>query len=495
MTANMLQALDSLRRYRAENRIQFWTPYPKQAEFLALGATKKERCLFAGNQLGKSDCGAYETSCHATGLYPPDWKGRVFRKATRGWAAGVSTTVVRDVQQFKLCGPPGVKSELGTGFIPKDMLLDYTLARGAVADAYDTVKVRHVTDGSEDGVSLLQFKSYEQGRGKFQGPTLDYVWPDEEPPPDIYTEMIARTAATRGILYLTFTPLEGMSDVVSRFYEDADPDSGRGSIRMGFRDAAHMTEEIMRELLKAYPEHEHEARMEGQPLLGAGRVFTADPEVLRFDPGIQIPPYWTKLWGIDFGIAHNFAAVLCLYDREADVFYVYKTHRVANAIPISHVDAILRIAADVPVAWPHDGNVRDKGSGDVLATQYKKLGLRMLDNHATFPGGGFSTEAAVLEMQQRERDGRLRIAADLVDYWEERRNYHRDAKTFQLVKARDDILSATMKALMMRRFAKAVRIGSAGRRPEVVEQAAGVKAWDVFTGQPVGGGAETPWGF
>ena len=41
------------------------------------------------------------------------------------------------------------------------------------------------------------FKTYEKGREKWQGETLDGVWFDEEPPLDIYMEGLTRTNATR----------------------------------------------------------------------------------------------------------------------------------------------------------------------------------------------------------------------------------------------------------------------------------------------------------
>src|SRR5258708_39421614 len=88
----LLEALDIHQRY---NHIDFWKPYPKQIEFVALGFRKSERLLFAGNQLGKSEVGAYETAMHLTGLYPPDWPGRKWEQPVKLWAAGESTTVVR----------------------------------------------------------------------------------------------------------------------------------------------------------------------------------------------------------------------------------------------------------------------------------------------------------------------------------------------------------------------------------------------------------------
>src|ERR1700722_1032762 len=176
-----LEALDYRRTYQ-----QFFEfkPYAKQKEFLDAGATFPERLLIAGNQNGKTHIGAYEAACHLTGLYPDWWQGRRFDKPTKGWIAGETSLVVRDVQQKKLCGEPGVDELFGTGMIPKELFVDKpSLARG-VTDAYDTIQVRHVSGG----VSVARFKSYEQGRQKFQGETLDWLWPDEEPPMDIYSE-------------------------------------------------------------------------------------------------------------------------------------------------------------------------------------------------------------------------------------------------------------------------------------------------------------------
>jgi phage terminase large subunit-like protein len=85
-----------------------------------------------------------------------------------------------------------------------------------VPDALDSVVVQHVSGGQ----STLGFKSYDQGRQKWQGETLDFVWFDEEPPYAIYTEGLTRTNATAGITLITFTPLLGMSEVVRMFLNE-----------------------------------------------------------------------------------------------------------------------------------------------------------------------------------------------------------------------------------------------------------------------------------
>lgn len=64
---------------------------------------------------------------------------------------------------------------------------------------------------------MLAFKSCDQGRRKRQGETLDFVWFDEEPPEDVYTEGKTPTSATGGIVWLTFMPLLGTSRVIHSF--------------------------------------------------------------------------------------------------------------------------------------------------------------------------------------------------------------------------------------------------------------------------------------
>jgi phage terminase large subunit-like protein len=213
-----LQCADALSIKRAQSRLRDYAPYPKQRHFHDAGAAHRERLLMAGNQLGKTFCGAAETAMHLTGRYPDWWQGRRFAAPVRVWAGSKTVEVTRDCVQRLLIGEPKDASRWGTGLIPLTALLE-TSRRPGVADALDGAVIRHTAGG----ISTLGFKSYDQGREKWQGETLDLVWFDEEPPMDIYMEGLTRTNATGGIVYLTFTPLLGMSDVVSMFLESAAP--------------------------------------------------------------------------------------------------------------------------------------------------------------------------------------------------------------------------------------------------------------------------------
>jgi phage terminase large subunit-like protein len=205
------------RRRAAENRLAAYRPYPKQIEFHAAGAGARERLLMAGNQLGKTYCGAAEAAIHLTGLYPDWWTGRRYTRPVRAWAGSKTGEVSRDGVQRLLVGEPKDRGQWGSGMIPAARLIGCT-TRSSTPGALDGLTVRHVSGG----VSTLGFKSFDQGREKWQGETLDFVWFDEEPPLDVYIEGLTRTNATGGMAYMTFTPLLGMSEVVSLFLlEDA----------------------------------------------------------------------------------------------------------------------------------------------------------------------------------------------------------------------------------------------------------------------------------
>jgi phage terminase large subunit-like protein len=438
----LLKALeaDALLRQK-RNRLSSYVPYPKQAEFHAAGLTQRERLLMAGNQVGKTLGAGFETAMHLTGLYPDWWIGRRFNKPTIGWASGVTGESTRDNPQRILLGRP---LEAGTGTIPKSVLLEARAAAHGVADAVDHIKVRHVSGE----VSLVYFKSYEKGREKWQGETLDFVWFDEEPPADIYSEGLTRTQATGGCAYITFTPLLGMSEVVRKFLIEKSP--GTHVTFMTIDDAAHYTPEQRAAIIAGYPAHEREARARGVPTMGSGRVFPVSEESIT-EPGVLIPPHWPRIVGIDFGWDHPTAAAWIAWDRDADTVHIYDTYRVKEATPVIHAAAI-KARGEWPVAWPHDGLQHDKGSGLQLAVQYRNLGVAMLADKAEFADGTNGVEAGVLAMLDRMQTGRLKVAGHLTDWFEEFRLYHR--KDGKLVKEGDDLISATRYALMCLRFAR-----------------------------------------
>lgn len=218
--AQLVALLEEKARRSKENRMAQFFPdtgdhardkYPKHLRFFEAGAIHGERAFIAGNRCGKTIAGAYEMTLHLTGLYPTWWKGRRFDKPISAWAAGISNETVRDVIQKEMLGS---FLELGTGMIPKHLLVGKPVNKPGVPQAIDKCYVLHKTGG----ISELGFKAYAQEAESFMGTAKDVIWLDEEPTKyNIYTECLTRTMTTKGIIYLTYTPLHGLSDVVLSF--------------------------------------------------------------------------------------------------------------------------------------------------------------------------------------------------------------------------------------------------------------------------------------
>lgn len=222
----LLALLAEYERQAKQNHIDDFYPdtgplrrdlYQRHLEFFWAGGRFRERCAMAGNRIGKTEgMGGYETALHLTGQYPVWWPGRRFDAPISAWAAGKTNETTRDIVQRKLFGPiswhTGDKTVAGTGLVRGNCIGRLTWKQG-VQDLLDTIAIKHVSGGW----SILGLKSYQQGRGSFEGTEQDVVWLDEEPPEDIYGECLVRTATTNGLVYITFTPLEGITGTVLGF--------------------------------------------------------------------------------------------------------------------------------------------------------------------------------------------------------------------------------------------------------------------------------------
>lgn len=435
-------------RIKRQTRLQQWKPYPWQLEFVNAGAENPERMLMAANRVGKTDTAAPEVAHHAIGVYPDWWEGKRFFKPILAWVGSVTNESSRDITQKALLG--GVGEALGTGFIPRDAIIGKPQMRQAgVSDVVDKVKVRH----KSGGVSEIIFKTYDQGWRKWQGTAPEVVWPDEEP--DVYrifTECQTRIMTSQGILMVTFTPLLGETELVRHFTDKSI--KGTYLKTATWDDAPHLTEKDKERLRGAYPDYEIEARTKGIPMLGEGRVFGVSEKDIKCDP-FEIPPYFARIGGLDFGIDHPAANAWIAWDRDRDIIYVYDCYRKKDLTPDVHVPLMNKRGQWIPISWPHDGMSRGKADGKPLYRQYRREGANMLSRSARYEndtGGGQPVEPIVVDLLERMRSGRFKVFSPLNEWFEEFRSYHR--KDGKIVPVRDDILKATMYAVMMKRFAK-----------------------------------------
>lgn len=408
--------------------------YAKTLAWFEAGSRYLQRVIFGGNRTGKTEAGAFEVACHATGNYPKWWKGRRFDGPTSGVVAGKDLKTVRNTVQMKLLGYP--EREIGTGMIPRRLLILEACKRasGGVANLFDTIVVRHEPTG---GRSTIYVKAYDQGRTAFEGTKLHYVWEDEEAPQDIHGENLARVFDTQGIVFNTYTPLKGQTELTRDLRKRAHDDEPTAFMTtIAWDDVPHITPEMIKAYQKLYKPHEMKARRWGIPKMGAGSIFTTDfDDVLVVKP-FKIPPYWPKAFGLDFGWSpHPTAAVWGAWDRDSDTVYLYSEHRMQQELPSVHVDAIKARGAWIKGnSETAGGNASD---GEKMIKIYCNMGLNLIKADKK------SKEANIHNMRQRVETGRLRVFNTMPAWREEYESYHRD-ELGKVVDEYDDLMDATL---------------------------------------------------
>jgi len=445
------------KKMHAKGEWDMWSNKPWQLEFHKAGATCPQRLLMAANGVGKTLTGAAETAIHLTGQYPDWWQGRRFNRHILVWVCSISNQTQRDYTQNALFGE-NIGDALGSGFIPGASIVGRPRPRQAgVGDVIDMAHIRH-TSGKN---SLVVMKTYEQGWRAFQGAAPDIVWLDEQPDENakdegpIYSEVITRIFRSSGMLYATLTPLLGETEMIRKFLE-TDPILGLKYIGATWDDAPHLKKAEKERAIATYGEHEVEARTQGVPMMGEGRVFSTLESEIKVSPR-PIPDHWARIIGIDFGLDHPAGVAELAWDRDEDVVYVIRTWRMSSADIPTHVAAIRGSDPWIPVSWPHDGLKREPGQEKGLKTlkqMYVDAGAKLLSQSARYKpdkGGAQPVEPIIMEMQNRLRDGGLKVFDNCHEFFDEYRSYHR--KDGKIVALRDDVLKSVMYGLMMRRYA------------------------------------------
>ena len=422
----------------------------KHKAFFEAGAKYNERTFMAGNRCGKSIAGAFEASCHATGVYPSWWKGRRFDKPTHGWAVGSTARATRDTVQKELIGAIGA---WGTGMIPKEKLGKFWALAG-VPQGIDIIQVKHITGGW----STIGIKNYEQPLAAFFGTALDWAWLDEECPQEHYNEILIRTMTTNGLLFNTFTPLKGLTPMVVRFAEKADylagaqkligvPDdvktdgddsrlhdikTSKAIVMAGWDDAPWLTETSKVQMEADTEPHLRAARRNGRPSMGSGNVYPIALENLMVDP-FKIPPYFKRLVALDVGWNRT-AALWAAIDPQSDIVYIYDEHYVAQQPPPIHAAAIRARGEWIPGVIDPASHGRSQNDGTQLMHSYKDLGLRLSPAINV-------VDAGISGLWQRMTTGNLKIFTNLPNLAKEFVLYRRDLKG-HIIKENDHLMDA-----------------------------------------------------
>jgi len=446
----------------------FYTPNPKQANFHKAGEEAIERLFLAGNRTGKTYCGCIEDAIHLTGVYPDWWEGHKFNHPIVAWVASENYEITRNVLQFKLIGGYSQNGAKTVGLIHSSLIFKKAMLSG-VNGAVDYVHIKH----SSGGFSSLYFKSYKQGREKFQGARCHLIHLDEEPPKDVYTECAMRLSDVDGVgqgrLILTMTPLKGYTEMMSYFLEQrteklktddvqsveelanqekyevvrTTPETtinGKYYIQATWDDNLHLSEDTKKQLRATLKPYELEAREKGIPSVGSGLVYQVQESEFLIEP-IDIKPHWACVFGMYVGFFAPTAVVFLAHDKDNDTLYVYKEYSVSEKTAAQHAYSLKLMGCDwirgVCDPAVNQGSQRD---GERLIDDYAKAGLKL-------EKGRYAKEVAVDSVLERIRTGKFKVFNTCRKFMEEWRGYSRDDKG-KIMKGRDHLMNALEFAML-----------------------------------------------
>jgi phage terminase large subunit-like protein len=412
---NLREKQNKIQQYYPESGLLSRHNYPKHMKFFALGTQYPERCIMAANRIGKSEgIGAYETALHLTGRYPDWWVGKRFDKPITAWACGTTSTTARDIVQFKLIGNP---EEFGTGLIPAKYILKTSPRAGGVPNAVDTILVRHISGG----ISRCKIKSYAEGRKSFEGTEQDLIWLDEECPMNIYTECVTRTMTTNGLIMLTFTPLEGLTETVLQFMPEGKIEEVQSGskylIQATWDDAPHLTKAQKDKLFAALPPHQREARSKGIPQLGSGAIYPILESSIVVDD-FPIPDHWHRAYALDVG----WKKTACLWgatNPTSNITYLYSEYYQGMAEPVIHAEGIKARGIWIPGVIDSAAHGRSQEDGKQLFNIYTGLGLDIVNANK-------SVESGLYKVWQMLSTNQIKVFGSLVNFLSEFRIYRRD---------------------------------------------------------------------
>ncbi len=302
---------------------------------------KRNRWVFGGNRSGKTECGAVECVYMARGIHPY----RQNRANTAGWVVSLSTQVQRDVAQRKILR-----------YLRQDWIEDIVMLSGR-KDApehgvIDFIRVKNVFGGS----SVIGFKSCDQGREKFQGASLDYVWFDEEPPQDVYAECRMRVFDKKGDIFGTMTPLKGLTFVYNEIYLNRHNDGEVWYEFMEWSDNPYLDKEEIAALEGSMDEVTLQSRRFGRFASGAaGLVYPEFDERLHVVEPFDIPKEWQDNISIDPGLNNPLSAHWYAVDYDGNVYVVAEHYEAGRDIDY-HAEAIKNICRRLD--WHADGKGR-----------------------------------------------------------------------------------------------------------------------------------------
>jgi phage terminase large subunit-like protein len=307
---------DALRESVRFPNINNYKPHEKQQMFHESHAPKRQ--FVGGNRSGKSFAGAAEAIWYGKGEHL--YKRLPWDVPTRG------RIVTVDFKQ----GWEKIIKPLLQALIPKTMLIDGSWDRSFNKDLHTLTL---------DNGAFIEIMSYEQELDKFAGTSRHWIWFDEEPPKEIFTECMLRLLDTEGHWWMTMTPVEGMTWTYDDIYSRYGIDPYLFVVEVDMDDNPYLTTEGKELALSGLSQEDLDARKHGKYISIGGLIY---PEFDQYKHVIEptgTPPGWLRFDMMDSGLRNPTAWLFACVDREGTVI-ILDEHYEAGRIVSHHAKIV-----------------------------------------------------------------------------------------------------------------------------------------------------------
>lgn len=309
--------LDLQARDRNINQLKYYVPVSEKARQVHM-CTRTTIGIGGGNGSSKTTCALADLVIRATGQLPlslrSDYPLEKFRGPinTRIVVESITTTlhpiILPKLMWWRWQGVDRPGGERGYyGLIPQHCLLKGDWA-SSWSERTRTLQLQNYDpiSGRKDGISTIQFMSFDQDPSDFASGDYHIILHDEPPKLAIWVENMARTMRVNGTMMLAMTfpddPTIPVDWIMDRIWEKAQPGKDHDPTIAWFNlfttENMNLNQTAVAETSRKMTPAEREARIYGQPMRLSNRVhplftdtdhiwcFECNDKVLRNEEGV-----------------------------------------------------------------------------------------------------------------------------------------------------------------------------------------------------------------
>lgn len=278
------------------------------------------RWLFGGNKSGKSYANMMDLAMLALGVHP-------CRHIENGtiWVCTETWDMCRDV----------LYKEYIKKFIPEKQIahIDWGYA-------HCPSKI-HLKNGN-----VIEFRAFSQGRGSFQGRSIDAIYCDEQCLHDlqgIFEEIQARLILLNGFLSWSMTPIKAQILLEDRIADLPPTDE---AFYLNLNDnrisrGGYVSDRRIDQLIAEWAEEVQETRIKGHFAAFVGNVYKSFRRDVHVIESFPIPEDWDKWRSVDFGFSSPFVNLWIAQDGDGN-YFVYDEYYRAQEVIGEHIKEVKR---------------------------------------------------------------------------------------------------------------------------------------------------------